>query len=397
MPAPPVVFLLAALPAVGLGLARFGYALVVPDMADDLAWSYAEAGWPNAANAAGYLGGALLMGVWSGPWRTPRALAGGLVVTLASVAAVALCRDLLLLSAVRFVSGLFAATTFIGGMALVAHLPARSEHAAARHLGLFCSGAGFGIVLSTAVLPLLAGAPAAAWPRAWLLLAALGTPLLVGGLLGLGRAEAPAAAPGPAPGQGGGARGMAALLVAYLVFGAGYIGYMTFTIAWLGAAGIGPLGQALFWAVLGLACMVSPFAWSGLIGRGQGGRPVATLILLTGLATALPLVSPALPMLLLSGALFGASFFAVVSAVAHFVRSAVPPERRASVFGLATLAFGVGQTVGPVATGMISDATGALDGGLAASAGLLLVGAACAWLQPEPDRATLAAAPTAGR
>src|ERR1700744_3019639 len=55
-----VVAGLAMGPAVGLGLGRFAYALLLPAMRADLGWSYAQAGTINTANAAGYLIGALL-------------------------------------------------------------------------------------------------------------------------------------------------------------------------------------------------------------------------------------------------------------------------------------------------------------------------------------------------
>ncbi len=48
-----------AAPTVGLGIGRFAYSLVLPDMRDSLAWSYSAAGFMNTINAAGYLVGAL--------------------------------------------------------------------------------------------------------------------------------------------------------------------------------------------------------------------------------------------------------------------------------------------------------------------------------------------------
>jgi predicted MFS family arabinose efflux permease len=47
-------------PLVALGLARFAYALLFPAMRADLNWSYAQAGAMNAANAAGYVLGAMV-------------------------------------------------------------------------------------------------------------------------------------------------------------------------------------------------------------------------------------------------------------------------------------------------------------------------------------------------
>ena len=55
-PHPARLILIASLaPTVGLGIGRFAYALVLPDMRDSLGWSYSAAGFLNTINAAGYL------------------------------------------------------------------------------------------------------------------------------------------------------------------------------------------------------------------------------------------------------------------------------------------------------------------------------------------------------
>ena len=46
--------------AISLGITRFSYALLLPPMRSDLDWSYTLAGGMNAANALGYLLGALV-------------------------------------------------------------------------------------------------------------------------------------------------------------------------------------------------------------------------------------------------------------------------------------------------------------------------------------------------
>ena len=55
-----LILILSLAPTVGLGIGRFAYALVLPDMRDTLLWSYSAAGFMNTINAAGYLAGALL-------------------------------------------------------------------------------------------------------------------------------------------------------------------------------------------------------------------------------------------------------------------------------------------------------------------------------------------------
>ncbi|MGN1288803.1 MAG: YbfB/YjiJ family MFS transporter, partial [Bradyrhizobium sp.] len=48
-----LILILSLAPTVGLGIGRFAYSLVLPDMRDQLAWSYSAAGFMNTINAAG--------------------------------------------------------------------------------------------------------------------------------------------------------------------------------------------------------------------------------------------------------------------------------------------------------------------------------------------------------
>src|SRR5216110_1241826 len=55
-----LILILSLAPTIGLGIGRFAYSLVLPDMRDALGWSYSAAGFMNTINAVGYLAGALL-------------------------------------------------------------------------------------------------------------------------------------------------------------------------------------------------------------------------------------------------------------------------------------------------------------------------------------------------
>src|SRR3979411_2381185 len=83
-----LILILSLAPTVGLGVGRFAYALVLPDMRDALGWSYSAAGFMNTINAAGYLAGALMAS------RLPKPIGAFPPVplgTLACVASLALC------------------------------------------------------------------------------------------------------------------------------------------------------------------------------------------------------------------------------------------------------------------------------------------------------------------
>lgn len=166
------------------------------------------------------------------------------------------------------------------------------------------------------------------------------------------------------------------LLGGYLLFGAGYIAYMTFMIAWVQGSGGGVGFQALFWATIGLAAIASPWLWAAILRRFRHGRAFAALAGVTAVGAMLPLVSNAAPMLLASAAVFGSAFFAVVAATTVFVRRNFRRAEWASAIGALTVAFGIGQMLGPVAVGLVNDAMRNLAGGLWASVALLFVAAA---------------------
>ena len=82
-----------------------------------------------------------------------------------------------------------------------------------------------------------------------------------------------------------------------------------------------------------------------------------------------------------SAVLFGGAFLATAAAVTVVVRRAAPPYAWGRAVGALTTVFALGQCVGPVLTGALSDQTG-VRAGLALSAVLLAVGALVALAQP---------------
>lgn len=87
------------------------------------------------------------------------------------------------------------------------------------------------------------------------------------------------------------------LLCVYLFFGAGYIAYMTFMIAWVQGSGGGVGFQVAFWAVIGLATMASPWLWAESSSH-LDGTPLFFLTGITAIGAMLPLISNTVPMLL---------------------------------------------------------------------------------------------------
>ena len=82
-----------------------------------------------------------------------------------------------------------------------------------------------------------------------------------------------------------------------------------------------------------------------------------------------------------SALLFGGSFLSVVTAVTAVARRSLQPHHWTPAIAGLTAAFAVGQCLGPVLAGVLSDGPAGLSVGLALSVGVLLAGAVVALTQ----------------
>ena len=373
------ILILALAPTIGLGIGRFAYALVLPDMRDTLGWSYAAAGFMNTVNAAGYLGGALAAARLARRYRLLTLIKAGTMMAIVALALCAVSANFAVLSFGRLLAGIGAAVAFVAGGALAATIaqaqPARSGFL----LSLFYAGPGLGILASGLVAPfLLAHFGPGSWWTVWLAMTAISLMLVVP-LLTTTIAATAALAPGEATGFR--AAPVALYLVGYFLFGAGYIAYMTFMIAYVRDAGGGPVAQSAFWSLLGLSAFISPWVWRGVLARSRTGGATAIILGCNAIGAALPLLGRAPLLLGISALVFGVAFFAVVASTTAFVRVNYPQAAWPTAIAAMTIVFGVGQTLGPIGIGAITDATGNLDSALLASAAMLGLGALLAWVQ----------------
>ena len=368
-----LILTLSLAPTIGLGIGRFAYALVLPDMRDTLGWSYSAAGFMNTINAVGYLVGALIASKLIKRFGLAATVRWG---TLACVLSLSLCTisgNFILLSLARLLSGLGAASCFVGGAALAATI-AQSHPARANFLlRLFYAGPGLGILSSGLIAPfvLQAFGPGSWWIVWWamtLLTAIMIIPLLVAEL------DTHAGIADTAPVQFA-IRPALIYLTGYFLFGAGYIAYMTFMIAYVRDAGGGAAAQSAFWCLLGLSAFVTPWLWRRVLALDHGGVSTAIILGVNAIGAGLPLFGHSPALLAASALVFGVSFFALVGSTTAFVRFNYPPAAWPAGIAAMTIAFGIGQTLGPFATGAIIDLMGSLSYALNAGAAMLAAGA----------------------
>jgi predicted MFS family arabinose efflux permease len=381
---------LALAPVVALGFSRFAYALLLPPMRHDLGWSYTAAGGMNTANAIGYIAGSATA-AW---WATRLGIRRAFITTLAASAIVlvftAATRDYGVLVALRATGGMATAVAFVVGSSLAARLRPGL-------LPVYFAGVGLGIVLSGILVPAaLAGDPPAHWQLAWLLLGVASLTALAPAWL--------AARTVPDQRQSSAAtlrlselRKLHFTFLGYILFGAGYVSYMTFVIALLRGESLPDWVPTAFWLVLGTASAAFIGPWGRLLQRTRGGNGQALIYGATLIGTLPILIHVGPATALLSAVVFGSAFMAGPAAVTAISRHVLQPGNWTAGIAVMTTAFALGQAVGPIVSGLLSDGSGGLKAGLWLSPLLLAASAAIAYLQahhPHHSEAVPGAAPT---
>jgi predicted MFS family arabinose efflux permease len=253
--------LLALAAAIGIG--RFVYTPILPVMLESLGWSKATAGLVASANFLGYLVGALLAVRPIAASVQRRALIVALLVSAATTLGMAVQANIAIFMALRLLGG--AASAFVIVLASTLVLARLSAAGRGSLSAIHFAGVGAGIMVPAGlVLELLAAG--AGWQAMW---TSSGAVALVA--IGLVAVLIPdqtivAAAP-PAPSGTRSPRGLPMLVIAYGLFGFGYVITATFLITSVQmSAELRELGTWI-WVPFGFAAVPSVARWSWISAR----------------------------------------------------------------------------------------------------------------------------------
>ena len=373
--------------AVGLGFGRFAYALMLLPMQRDLGWSYADSGLASSANALGYLLGVLSLGLVIARLGAPNTVRLGMTLTSLSLLATGMTDSFALLLILRLLAGLGAGLVYIGGAPLVVQL---IPVASVLPLAIYYTGPGLGMLLSgLAIPPIIA---TGSWQLAWV---AMG----LASLLAFALMERPIRLAAHATARGAAPRQNSSFVLAdyqrvwptalaFVLFGLGYIGYMTFSVAYLVESGVAPGLAQIFFVILASSTAASGLFWGALSVRLTPRQALLAILSTLAVGALLPVLAPAAWSFVASAVLFGGTFLALIAAITRQVRTVVAAERWAAVVGNVTVLFATGQLIGPTLTGLIADLPGGLALGLSLSGGLLALAALVVGLGPEPRKGT---------
>lgn len=425
-----------------LGIARFGYTLVLPSMQAGLGLDNTQAGGLATANLIGYSVLAVLGGALASRFGPRIVIALGLACAGAAMLLTATVDGFIGAAAWRFVTGMGSGASNVPVMGLMAAWFGVRRRGLASGVAVAGSSLAL-IVLGPTVPRIIAAGGEAGWRDSWLwfgvatlALAVLSYLVLRNrpgdmGLLPLGGdtgasgerdpggsaattvegARAPADPAGTASEQprasgvgqtgsgsarlGGGLQwGLVYrsptvwhLGLVYVAFGFSYIIYMTFFTKYLvneagySASGAGNLFMLMGW--VSLLCGVIWGAVSDAIGR-KWALVIVYLIQMTSFALFDLWASPT--GFLISAVLFGLTAWSIPAIMAAACGDALGSRLAPAALGFVTAFFALGQSLAPTVAGALADSAGSFGPAFLLAAGVALAGAVMAsFLRPAAE------------
>ena len=398
-----VILVLATLVAFGaLGLARFGYSIVLPAMQVDLGMDNTQAGVLAAIHVVGYLIASLLGGVLASRFGPRRVIALGLGLAGFSMILTGLADGT---TAVGFWRGLAGVGS---GMANIPVYGVVSAWFSARRRGLATgiavSGSSIALIALGPLVPsLLDDFGRTGWRICWYLFGCFTLALAVAGAFLLRNSPAdkglkPIAAENNETAveeytnkdldwsQGYRSTTAWHLGVVYIAFGFSYIIYVTFFFKMLVAeGGYTTIGAGRLFMLMGWCSLLCGLIWGGL--SDVVGRRYALLSVYLVQAAAYALVSlwPSNEVFIISSVMFGITAWSIPGIMAAACGDLFGYRLAPAALGFITVFFGVGQAISPGIAGAMADAAGSFSSAFLLAA-IVAVGGAIAALSLPDDR-----------
>jgi sugar phosphate permease len=376
-----------------LGLARFGYTMLLPPMQAALGLDNTQAGALATANLAGYFVTTVAGGALASHLGPRVVIAAGLAVAALGMLLTGLADSFGEALAWRALTGVGSGASNVPAMGLLAAWFARRRRGLAAGIGVTGSSLAL-IVLGPLVPLLLATFGANGWRLSWFVFAGATFVVAILALvvlrdrpadlglhpLGATADEVSVDAPAGGPHWGRVYRSGAIwhLGLVYVAFGFSYIIYMTFFTKYLVAeAHYTPAAAGGLFMTMGWFSLLCGLVWGRVSDSERVGRRGALLIvyLIQTVAFALFALWPAPVGLTLSAALFGLTAWSIPAIVAAMCGDLLGPRLAPAGLGFVTLFFGIGQAVAPSAAGAVADAAGSLAPAMLLAAGVAFVGA----------------------
>ncbi len=342
--------MLALVAAMGIG--RFVYTPILPMMVEDLGLTASQAGMIASVNYLGYMLGAAVAAT-SMLKGSPRIwLLAALIASAVTTIMMAWAQSYMQFLILRFAGGLCSAWVLVFASALVIGrliASGRGEYSA-----VLFGGVGAGIIAAS-VLTTFAAATGGSWRTAWLYSGIMAL-VLAGAVASLVPDREPvvrAAKAHPPVNSWPGTW----LLMAYGLFGFGYVITATFIVQLVRSADYSIVIETWIWVLVGLSAIPSVWLWNAVAERLGNSRAFATACIIEAIGVAASVLVVNLGGLIFAAIFLGGTFMGITALGLTEARARSHQDPRRSL-AMMTAAFGLGQVIGPGFAGLLRDISG---------------------------------------
>lgn len=364
-----------------LGLGRFAFGMILPNMQSSLELSTTQAGFIGSANFVGYFIGIIFTSSLYSKYETYKLIPAALLFQASSLLAMTLCNHYLTVSFFYTFSGFFSALSTISIMVYISHVIPSSMKGKA--LGVVTMGNGLGIILSGQSVPFIESwFTSHAWQASWVFFALLVLAIALYVIKTLKLHD-------PKTQHNNTQKAYALfkeftfwkIAILYWVFGITYVVYVTFFVtASLEKYHVSTYQSGLFWTILGVTSLASGPLFGALSDKIGGYKTLILIYVLQTISMLILVFMLPVQTLYISAFIFGLSAWCIPSIIALLSSIEYDKTRTAQVFSLVSLVFAVGQIIGPVAAGYMRDIFGSFNLVFLACAGLTLFGSLFAFI-----------------
>jgi len=356
-----------------VGIARFSYTPMLPEMTEDIGLTETIAGFLAAANYAGYLCGALLISFMHNFQLKIKLYRYGLTAAVVTTLCMAMTTNEWLWYLLRYVSGLSSAAGVLLGGGLLMHW-LRHNNAKAE-LGIFFSSLGIGIVLTAITAQLIK--INYSWDQQWLIYGLIALILITPIFYwfpdfshsSIDTQNEVHKKTQPLPSK----QFFLTLQSAYFCAGFGYVVTATFLIAIVELLpDMKGLGWAV-WLIVGIAAAPGCWLWDIYVRKVGLWSSLFQAYILNMISTALLLIDPSTTVVFISALSYGFSFIGIVSMTLAMV-GRLYPENSSRAMSHLTFSYGLAQVIAPALVGIIAEQNESFTQGLLITVVVMLVG-----------------------
>ena len=329
----------------GVGLARFAYTALMPQMVHAGWFSGEQVAYLGAANLLGYLIGALAAAPLAERLGAVRVLVVCWVAVALSFAACSLPQAMPWFFVWRLISGIAGATLMVLGPS-VAMSAAQPQRRSTLGPLMFC-GIGVGALLSATIVPTLAHSSlSAVW---WALAAVCVGALWIGRRSALRIPATPPIAVTPTPGMAVPATSLwsAAVVLVFLAYTCDAFGFVPHTVFWVDYLDrelhLGAAYASTQWAVFGLGAIAGPLCAAYCATRWGWWGTTTGAYALKAAAIGMPLLWAGFAGHAVSGFIVGALSPGMAAITSGYLMQLIGPAQHKKMWGYATAAFALLQ------------------------------------------------------